>query len=153
MDEDALTALVFSHLLDALQVAVSTVQLVDLPTQSTLQRLVELQQALGDLEVSTAMLLNRMGVTWEEMAAVLGVKRQSLNRRLSRKVVQREGTQRNIGALEREWLTWLRRLSDEVEETERMKPRQIAHRRARRILSGTEVPEVLGERRVAGTPE
>jgi len=144
MDEDALAALVFSHLLEALQLTVSTVQLVDLPTQSTLQRLAELQQALGDLEVSTVMLLNHMGVTWEEMATVLGVKRQSLNRRLSRKVVQREGGQRHVNGLEKEWRTWLSRLSDEIEEMGKMKPRQIAHGRARRILSGTEIPEVLG---------
>jgi hypothetical protein len=148
MDEDDLAALVFSHLLEALQVAVSTVQLVDLPTQSTLRRLVELQQALGDLEVSTVMLLNRMGVTWEEMATVLGVRRQSLNRRLSRRVVQHEGVELSISGLEKEWLTWLKRLGEEIEETENMKPRQIAHRRARRILSGTEVPGILSERRM-----
>jgi hypothetical protein len=144
MNEDTLAALVFSHLLEALRLTVSTVQLVDLPSQSTLQRLAELQQALGDLEVSTVMLLNHMGVTWEEMATVLGVKRQSLNRRLSRKVVQREGGQRDINGLEKEWRAWLSRLSDEIDAMETMKPRQIAHGRARRILSGTEIPEALG---------
>jgi hypothetical protein len=144
MDEDTLTALMVSHLLNALQLAVGAATLVDLPQQSTLERLTRLKEAIADLEISTVMLLNRTGVTWEQMADTLGVKRQSLNRRLTRKVIQREGTRLDISRLETEWQTWFTRLRDEVEETGNMKPRQIARRRAHRIVSHDAVPEVFG---------
>lgn len=144
MDEDTMTSLVYSHLLETLQLALAAVILVDLPAASTLKKLMELQQTLEDLEVSTAMLLNRAGVSWDQMATTLGVRRQSLNRRLSRRVTRLEGEPQNLPSLEADWPVLLSRLSEEVEEIAKMKPRQIAHTRARRMLSGQEIPEVFG---------
>jgi hypothetical protein len=143
MDEDAVTALVYAHLMETLRLAVNAATLVELPTVITLRRLRELQQVVEDLEVSTVMLLNRTGVSWERMATELGVTRQSLNRRLSRKVVQLEGSPHNLNGLEAAWRGLLPSLRAGVDEVLGLEPHQIARGRARRMLSGTEIPEAL----------
>jgi hypothetical protein len=143
MDEEAVSALVYAHLLETLQLAVNALGLVELPTESSLRRLRELQQAVEDLEVSTVMLLNRTGVSWQDMATTLGVTRQSLNRRLSRKVVRHESSPQNLIGLEAAWHGLLPRLSDGVGEILELEPRQIARLRARRMLSGKDIPEPL----------
>jgi hypothetical protein len=135
VDEDALAALIYSHLLETLQLALRATVMIEPPTENTLRELRELQQAVEDVEVSTAMLLNRSGVSWEQMAMILGVKRQSLNRRLSRKVVQLEGSRPTISSLERDWAAALSGLKNEVESLTKSKSRQTAYIRAREILA------------------
>jgi hypothetical protein len=135
MDEDTLAALVLAHLVEVLRLAVSTVKLVELPDQTALARLSDLGGAQEDLEVSTVMLLHRSGVSWEVMASQLGVTRQSLHRRMSRRVVRREGKALNVGGLEDEWRRLLTSLGEELEEMGKMRPRRMASRRARRLLT------------------
>jgi hypothetical protein len=135
VDEDTLTALVYTHLLETLSVALNAMAMIEPPTENTLRELIELRQKIEEVEVSTAMLLNRSGVSWERMATILGVKRQSLNRRLSRKVVNFEGTPRIVGRIEKDWAAYLAGLQGEVESLMRSKPRETARTHARQILT------------------
>jgi hypothetical protein len=135
MDEDTLAALVLAHLVEVLRLAVSTAKLVELPDQAALGRVSALGDAQEALEVSTVMLLLRSGVSWEAMASQLGVRRQSLHRRMSRKVVKREDKALNVGGLEAEWRHLLTSLGEELEEMGKMRPRRMASRRAHRLLT------------------
>lgn len=137
MDEDTLSALLLAHLVETLQLAISALALVDVPQKITLEQLQALESAHQSLEASTVMLLQRSGATWEEMAKQLGVTRQSLHRRLSRRSVDLERRAQDISSLEQQWKQRVKLLGQEFEEVSGMKPRWAARREAHRILDGS----------------
>jgi hypothetical protein len=116
VDDETHAALVAGHLVDALQLAIAALTLVDVPQETTLDQLQALEAALQALETSTVMLLLQGGVTWESMAKQLGVTRQSLHRRLSRRTTSLRGRPRKIGQLENEWKHLLPLLDEEFKE-------------------------------------
>src|SRR5438045_5678264 len=86
MDEDALRVVVLAYLVQVLQLASGALSLIDVPEDITLRQLQVLETMVHDLEVGTAALLQMRGVSWGAMARQQGVTRQSLHRRLSRRL-------------------------------------------------------------------
>jgi hypothetical protein len=103
VDDETHEALVAGHLLDALRLVLAALDLVDVPRETTLDQLRALEEARQALEASTVMLLLQAGVTWEAMARQLGVTRQSLHRRLSRKSTDLQNRPRRMDWIEYEW--------------------------------------------------
>ena len=116
MDGTARASLVADHLVNALRLAIAALNLVDTPHERTLEQLEALEAARRTLEASTVTLLLEDGVTWQSMARQLGVTRQSLHRRLSRKSTDLRAKPSNIGQLEREWNRLLLFLEQEYKE-------------------------------------
>lgn len=135
MDEEARAALVAEHLVDALRLAITALSLVDVPQETTLAQLQALEAAREGLEASTVTLLLQAGVTWESMANQLGVTRQSLHRRLSRRSTDLQAKPRKIGQLEDEWRkTLLPLLDQEFKEVSSLRPRLTGSLTARNAL-------------------
>lgn len=135
MEEDRLAALVLEHFVEALRLTVTAINLVDTPREITLQQIQDMETARQRLEVSAAALLQLRGVSWETMATELGVKRQSLHRRLARKSLAYQALKRNAPSLEREYDGLINVLSEKADELASTTPRTLSHRVAR-TLSG-----------------
>jgi hypothetical protein len=71
MDDETRAALVAGHLVDALQLAITALSLVDVPQDRTLEELQALDAARQALEASSVSLLLQAGVTWASMASQL----------------------------------------------------------------------------------
>jgi len=139
MDEDALSPLVLHHLTNVLQLAVAAVNLVETPEADTLTQLRQITTIQEELEVGTVMLLLQAGVPWATMAAYSGpVTRQSLHRRMSRKVAARikvppQKTDRP--GLQTEWSRLLQSLTAKIQELRAVEPNRLSSRVARSLLA------------------
>lgn len=134
MDTETHAALVAGYLTDALNLAVTALSLVDVPQETTLQQLRALEDARQALEASSVILLLQAGATWESMARQLGVTRQSLHRRLSRRSSDLQAKARDMNRLEKEWKRALSFLEQEFEEVRSLRPRLTGSLAARNVL-------------------
>ena len=120
MDEDALSSLVLDHLVKGLQLAIAALDLVDAPNPATLSQLKDIETMCDYLEVGTVMLLQQAGVSWETMARYAGgITRQSLHRRMNRKISERvlfKMENRTKRGLQMEWTRLVELLADRVQE-------------------------------------
>jgi hypothetical protein len=138
MDEDALSSLVLDHLVKALQLAVATLDLVDAPEPVTLSQLRDIETMCDYLEVGTVMLLQQAGVSWETMARHAGgITRQSLHRRMNRKISERvlfKMENRTKRGLQAEWGRLVELLADRVQELSDAGPERMSVQVSRSIL-------------------
>jgi hypothetical protein len=129
MDTARLSSLVLEHLDMALLLAVEALDLVDVPEDITLTALQVLEEHRQRLEVSTVALLLEGGMSWQAMADELGVARQSLHRRLSRKTLDLTRREQGQGTdLEYEWRRLLARLSGQIGELGNTSPGDVTRR-------------------------
>jgi hypothetical protein len=135
MDDETRAALVAGHLVDALQLAITALSLVDVPQDRTLEELQALDAARQALEASSVSLLLQAGVTWASMASQLHVTRQSLHRRLSRKSMDLQARPRKMRQLERDWSNLLPLLEQELKEISSLR---LRHASSRAISWGSE---------------
>jgi hypothetical protein len=92
-----------------------------------------MESARQELEASTAALLQVGGVSWEAMAAELGVTRQSLHRRLSHRSLTYLDRPTNGPMLEQEWGRLITFLDERVRELAGFTPRKTSHQVARNL--------------------
>jgi len=113
-----LTTLVLAHRADVLRFAVAALALIDVPEEYPLSELQALEAARERLEASTVSLLGQAGVSWEAMAQELGVRRQSLHRRLHRKSLafQVAAQQASWDRLKNEWESLVKVLDKVADE-------------------------------------
>jgi hypothetical protein len=78
--------LVLEHKITVLQVAVRALQHEEVAAEQDLAELGALSDAQQELECSTIACLQSLGVSWDRMAGSTHVTRQSLHRRMSRRV-------------------------------------------------------------------
>lgn len=139
MDEDTLSPLVLHHLTTVLELAVAAVNLVEVPEADTLTQLRTITAIQQDLEVGTVMLLLQAGVSWETMAAYSGpVTRQSLHRRISRKVAKRTklaSQKTDRPKLQTNWSIQLQSLILKVQELRAEEPHRLSGKVARSLLA------------------
>lgn len=137
MDRDALSALALAHLVNSLLLALGALDVADVPHEDTLRQLQTLEDVRAGLEASTVTLLKQAGVSWEAMAEQLGVTRQSLHRRLSRKSLHLQGVPQRITGrgLMTEWDSLIVLLGERVEELKRSGPTQTSMRVADELLA------------------
>jgi len=139
MDEDTLSPLVLRHLTTVLELATAAVNLIEVPEVDTLSQLRHITTIQEDLEVGTVMLLLQAGVPWEMMAAYSGpVTRQSLHRRLSRKVAARIAVppkRTDRPGLQTEWARLLQSLAAKVQELHAVEANRLSVGIARSLLT------------------
>jgi transposase-like protein len=133
MDDNTFSALVVAHLVEALRLAVGALNLVDVPREATLEQIQALETARQDLEASAVTLLIQSGVTWEALARQLGVTRQSLHRRLSRRSTALQKAPPTMKQLEAEWRDLVGLLAQEFTEVAKLRPRLTASRTVARL--------------------
>jgi hypothetical protein len=136
MDEDGLSALVLAHFAEALRLAMGALDLLGVSQDRTLHQLQDLETARQSLEVSTTALLQASGVSWEAMATDLGVTRQSLHRRLSRKSLAFTASPRSTSVLEQDCVRLIALLSERIEGLASITPRSGARGVARNLAAG-----------------
>jgi hypothetical protein len=136
-DDEILSALALAQLVELLRLGLSALQIVDGAEPTSLSDVRGLQDQCTELEIRTVALLREAGVPWEALAAELGVARQSLHRRLNRKIkkykaspVVTEGR-----GLVSEWERLTSSLSTTLEALRSVGPRRISARAARTLRS------------------
>lgn len=139
MDEETLSALALAQLVELLRLALTALELVNTAEPTTLSRVSGLHDQCSELESRTVALLRHADVRWEVLAAELGVKRQSLHRRLSRKIlkymVSPEVTEGP--GLAAEWDRLVTQLAATVESVSLTGPRRTSRRVARTLRNLT----------------
>lgn len=136
MDEDTLSASVLDYLVDVLTLAARVLELVDVPEETTLRQIQELVARCGDLEASAVPLILAAGVSWEMMATDLGVTRQSLHRRLSKKSVGRTERAHVSGpGLPTQWTVQVGLLGERARSLARSDPERTSGEMARKLLT------------------
>jgi hypothetical protein len=103
--------LVLEHKITVLQIAVRALQHDEVAVEQDLAELGALFDALQELECSTIACLQSSGVSWDRMAGVTHVTRQSLHRRMSRRV---DKWTRDRTGLKRSPERELQRLTDQL---------------------------------------
>ena len=139
-EEEKLSALVLDHLVEVLRLTQAAVSLADLPEAAMLDQLEEIMTIWQRLEVSTVLLLTQAGLSWEAMAARSGVRRQSLHRRLSRKIKSRADAAASIRktegrGLQTEWRNLIELLNDKMRELMETDPTSYSAEIAQALLS------------------
>lgn len=137
MNEDTLSAWALDYLVEVLTLAERVLDLVDVPQESTLRQIQELVARCGDLEGSAVPLILAGGASWETMAAELGVARQSLHRRLSRKSlgrIERLGLPERAG-LPAQWRVQVGLLGERARSLARNDPKRTSGEIAQELMS------------------
>jgi hypothetical protein len=139
VDDESLSLLTLDYLVAALRIAEGVLALADVPDERTLREIQTLHELFEYLELSTVALLLQRGTSWGTMASQLGVKRQSLHRRVAWKAqVLADLRGINRPELESEWRNLVQRMNDRVQELTHAGPRGAANRVARGIRRGRE---------------
>lgn len=125
------------YLLAVVGLGLQALELVDPPEQGrTLRQIEALREAVDGVEVAAVGLMTGSGTTWESLAADVMVRRQSLHRRLSRKVnrwTHEKAPPELAGSRSREWEVRASVLADRVKELTTT-PIQTAGQRVARAL-------------------
>jgi hypothetical protein len=137
MDQDTLRSLVLDYLVGVLTLANRALELVDDPDETALTRIQELVNRCGDLEASAVPLILAGGASWETMASQLGVAKQSLNRRLSRRSARQveQAGLRQQTQLSAEWKIQVGLLGQRTRSLARNDPARVSADIAQQLMT------------------
>lgn len=119
MVNDDETLIAEEYYVDVLRLAIATLALLDPPSPGrTMNGLRDVRERLESVELASVAMLTVGGHSWAALADQMDVTRQSLHRRLSRKVMMRLSTLREVSAepRRREGDQIARRLQDRIAE-------------------------------------